>query len=547
MAHGLLSEWMRDRITGLINDLVLEDTALAIVCSKYTDGKKCRIGLTQDGSEPLTRKDECVAAEARRNTVHILKDTLRKKDQLLMNSPEHLVTKAKVHWMWRYTVLTEQRVKNLITVLEKAKFKKNDSEEKQNTYAYVYPKSNDRTIYLCPQFWAAPKHLKKNSQLGTLIHEASHFLGTEDLAYGKETKRIPFGCGGTVVRVILKGLVEVTANADNIEYEFEVTLKHKGNYIRVITATSSYHEYNCCLERAEHSVCIKAVNEDFFKYYKVKKGHAEDIKRDVAELLKAVDTLQQWQGALQEEADIRPARETSCALELLRERSRRQELFRERSQRLEQLRESSRALELVREQLRERSRELELLRERSRELERLGELSLKPMSLGAAEKRAGEAAASEELPVVYENSSDESEDEEAGLPSPAPSAGGAGTHEPFYMGLQPTPFTLDVIVRECLQCLINIRDYTERLRTTLEEFHDFQWAGADTFASPLTSLVVELESCFISLRESSRTSEYVFGLILGRCRVQVNSVVKEVKSLQAAVLATEGLDMFDPE
>ncbi|XP_069498929.1 uncharacterized protein [Ambystoma mexicanum] len=461
--YSMVSEWMPGRITGMINDwmpgwisrlinhLVPEDTdesmgiALAIVCSKSRNGKRCRSGLTQDGSKRLTRKDECVAAEARRNTVHILKDTLRKKEQLLMNPPELLVTRAKLHWMKRYTVLTEQRVKNLKTVLEKAKFKKNDSEESKDTYAYVYPHSMNITIYLCPQFWVAPKHLEKNSQMGTLIHEASHFLGTKDLAYGKGTKRIKFGSGGTVVRGILakEDLMEVMSNADNIEYEFEVTLNHKGDYIRVNTARSFHHEYDCCQERAEHSVCIKAVNEDFFKYYKVKKRNSTDIKGYVTEVLKAADTL-------------------------------------------------SKCLE-----------------------------KLQTMAAGMQPRKVPEHHAHAQGAIWY-------------------SLVALRTEEPI-------PATVASIVKLARRCLTNILHYLKEMEATLLEFQDYRGPEKGIFASALESLAREVDfhlkdtpwDCFIC-RENNLPPT------LKRCTLPLASLIEVVKEFEREVLATEGLDMFDP-
>nr|XP_016850229.1 PREDICTED: uncharacterized protein LOC107983030 [Anolis carolinensis] len=221
-------------------------------------------------------------------------------------------------WMKRHAVVTEDLVNKLIAALSTVKFKKGkgnldssvdhintsermkkaaikkDSSGKEEYYAYVHPNDLTRTIYLCEMFWKAHEYLEKDSQPGTLIHEVSHFLGTYDLTYEEST--LFAGCKGHRIRAspenssssqteenirkILEriglscinklrwqgkpdnvetycynALGEPVWNANNIEYEFELTLKHKGIYRN--------GKYFCCGEREQYSVCVCSVPDNF--------------------------------------------------------------------------------------------------------------------------------------------------------------------------------------------------------------------------------------------------------------------------------------------
>jgi hypothetical protein len=73
--------------------------------------------------------------------------------------------------------------KLLTAVRSNIKFKYNP--EKIDTFAYVDPTDKTHTVYLCPVFFKTndEKPLSKDSKIGTLIHELSHFedvLGTDD-------------------------------------------------------------------------------------------------------------------------------------------------------------------------------------------------------------------------------------------------------------------------------------------------------------------------------------------------------------------------------
>ncbi|KYO24514.1 hypothetical protein Y1Q_0017102 [Alligator mississippiensis] len=236
----------------------------AIVCGKEENQRKCRTFKTGGKTYKSVPKGKTRIAEtAWQSALEILRDALKKKDRVLMETPQDLIScdsEQPSFWMERYAVVTEKRVRDLISVLEEVKFMEDLS--KKNAYAYVYPKSRDKTIYLCPLFWAAPRHLDKDSQPGTLIHEASHFLGTRDITYE------PFSFYVTCRGVMVKNnstdpdspkflpLVTAVLNANNIAFEFELTLRHRGDY--------KEGRYSCCGETARNSVCESAVPDKFF-------------------------------------------------------------------------------------------------------------------------------------------------------------------------------------------------------------------------------------------------------------------------------------------
>ncbi len=82
------------------------------------------------------------------------------------------------------------------------------------TFAYVYPNDPKHTVHLEKQFWKAGRK-GKDSKLGTLAHEVSHFNdvgGTSDRGYGT-------GNASRLTRTPANAL----SNADNFEYYIEKT------------------------------------------------------------------------------------------------------------------------------------------------------------------------------------------------------------------------------------------------------------------------------------------------------------------------------------
>ncbi|NXL95982.1 PLMP metalloendopeptidase, partial [Alectura lathami] len=149
-------------------------------------------------------------------------------------------------------LLTEKLLRSLISQLQQAAFRKNP--HKAKSYAYVKKNTQDHTIYLCPLFWQAPSELKKDSQPGTLIHEASHFLGLHDITYATASFRA--GGGGAAIWTdgrmpLFESLRKALLNANSIEYEFEIVLRHRQPYWG--------GRYACCGETARNSICENAL------------------------------------------------------------------------------------------------------------------------------------------------------------------------------------------------------------------------------------------------------------------------------------------------
>ncbi|XP_067426026.1 uncharacterized protein [Emydura macquarii macquarii] len=255
------------------------------VSSKTPNGKTCSTSALPPYSSnkgvPLTEEKRNIAEAAKQTALEILRDALRKKDRVLMERPQDLFFSDcgdPRFWMERHAVLTEELVTSLIAELEAVKFKEDLTRE--SCYAYVYSKSRDKTVYLCPPFWKSSTKLGEYSQPGILIHEVSHFLGTRDISYSKAS--IYVACRGKLVESSpdhpvpdLNPLEKAVLNANNIMYEFEITLKHKGKY--------ENGQYSCCGEKAENSVCERAVPDQFLIH-----GFREScsVRQDIDEILK---------------------------------------------------------------------------------------------------------------------------------------------------------------------------------------------------------------------------------------------------------------------
>ncbi|XP_025047326.1 uncharacterized protein LOC102372761 [Alligator sinensis] len=276
------------------------------VCSEIANRRTCYTYKTyrDDRGVPLAKGKESIAEAARQSALDILRDALKKKDRVLMETPRHLICcdcEEPKLWMERFAVLTEQRVRDLILVLQEAKLVEDPS--RGNLLAKSSQKHGDKTIYLGPRFWEAPRHLDKDSQPGILIHEASHFLGAQDVSY--QPVSIYVGCKGPMVKTSSPDpasprfvpLPNALPSANNAEYEFEVTLRHRGDYAQ--------GRYSCCGETARSSVCESAVPIELFAppndLGKLEELSIPEILRE--RLLPARDRLQQHVAALRVIAD----------------------------------------------------------------------------------------------------------------------------------------------------------------------------------------------------------------------------------------------------
>ncbi|XP_021255503.1 uncharacterized protein LOC110400147 [Numida meleagris] len=231
-----------------------QDKATLIHTKVVTGSWCCVLPRGEDVSEELSEEESSIAQRAQRVALEVLEDALR-KDRVLMKNLKDVVVLAREGgegWVERYAMLTARLLQSLIVQLQQATFRKNPC--KAGSYAYVKKDAWDRTIYLCPLFWQAPSELQKDSQPGTLIHEASHFLGLHDITYATASFRA--GGGGTAICTdgqmpISEALRKALLNANSIEYEFEIVLRHRQPYWGGC--------YACCGETARNSVCENAL------------------------------------------------------------------------------------------------------------------------------------------------------------------------------------------------------------------------------------------------------------------------------------------------
>ncbi|KAM9189211.1 uncharacterized protein V3H86_004640 [Mergus octosetaceus] len=230
--------------------------ATLIHTKAVTGSSCCALPCSEDVSEELSEEESGIARRAQRAALEVLEDALRKERVLMRNLKDVVVLAGEGQggegWVERYAMLTKKLLRSLISQLQQAAFRKNP--RRAGSYAYVKKNACDRTIYLCPLFWQAPGELEKDSQPGTLIHEASHFLGLHDITYATASFRA--GGGGAAIwtdrRVpLFESLRKALLNANSIEYEFEIVLRHRQPY--------RAGRYACCGETARNSVCENAL------------------------------------------------------------------------------------------------------------------------------------------------------------------------------------------------------------------------------------------------------------------------------------------------
>ncbi|KAJ8001502.1 hypothetical protein DPEC_G00170150 [Dallia pectoralis] len=194
-----------------------------------------------------------VAVETRQATMEILKDALRKG--FYGHPVSFYYSCSEPVDSYKFSCIpTEKILRDLLQKTEEVLFKEDSDPENSDTFAYVYP--NDDVVYLCAEFWRAPNHLCKDSKPGTLIHEASHLLGTDDITYEHLTVEL-YELYGTLLgkSSYVEGddgkmhcreeLAQV--NANSLEYEFETVINHEGRY--------EDGRYSCCEETLKNSVC----------------------------------------------------------------------------------------------------------------------------------------------------------------------------------------------------------------------------------------------------------------------------------------------------
>ncbi|CAJ0919197.1 unnamed protein product [Ranitomeya imitator] len=175
------------------------------------------------------------AMEAKERTQRLLSDALKKKESLLV---EDLKVFSDLKLENNSPFISTDLVEELSRELEKVTFAKNTSTKHDTVFiAYVYPRSDDRTIHLCAPFFKMDP--KSKSQETTIIHEVSHFLG-----YGHI----------------------VQENSDRVQKSPQSMLCPQTAYSVASALTSSMDHrgtftdgsYSCCGETSRDTVCEEA-------------------------------------------------------------------------------------------------------------------------------------------------------------------------------------------------------------------------------------------------------------------------------------------------
>ncbi|KAM3917631.1 coiled-coil domain-containing protein 70 [Leptodactylus fuscus] len=191
---------------------------------------------TTNNPRLLSAEEGKQAKEAKEQTQQILSDVLKKKESLLVEDPKEFEHCKKKNDFC--PLLTTDLVKDLMQELVKVTFAKNtDPVQDIRVNAYVYPGSEDRTIYLCALFWEIEP--ESRSRQRTIIHEVSHFLG-----YGHT----------------------VQENSDRVQKSPQSMLCPLDSYKLALAFTyymdhpGTYRDgsYSCCGETSRDTVCEKS-------------------------------------------------------------------------------------------------------------------------------------------------------------------------------------------------------------------------------------------------------------------------------------------------
>ncbi|XP_049331187.1 uncharacterized protein LOC125799169 [Astyanax mexicanus] len=202
----------------------------------------------------LSEEKQRIAEDARKAASEIIQDAIDKKCYGLPVT-FHYTCSEPVDSYTFCCIPTKEFLQNILAKLSEARFIEDTDPEESETFAYVIPQDKDGIIYLCKQFWKAEDTLCEDSKPGTLIHEVSHLLGTEDIFYEHMTVELyeEYGTllGKSQSVMDLNGerhreeVFQVNANC--LEHEFETIINHEGAY--------SDGKYQCCRETKKNSVC----------------------------------------------------------------------------------------------------------------------------------------------------------------------------------------------------------------------------------------------------------------------------------------------------
>ncbi|CAH2305300.1 Apolipo L3 [Pelobates cultripes] len=194
--------------------------------------------VIREGS-PLSEAEQKLAEEAKQRTLNILTDTLKKKDRLLVENSEDFNGRSSDKYI---PLISPSLVQDLISELQKVTFMRCRGDINKTWHAYVYPRSNERIIYLCPPFWESTACLGINSRPKTIIHEVAHFLGYAHTIEKTMANQMDNHFNQ-------RKLLPLTNYS--IESAFADYMNHRGTYTN--------GSYSCCREKSRDSVCEQSV------------------------------------------------------------------------------------------------------------------------------------------------------------------------------------------------------------------------------------------------------------------------------------------------
>ncbi|XP_067091521.1 uncharacterized protein [Osmerus mordax] len=232
-----------------------------------------------------------IAEQTRRATIEILQDALEKKFYGFPVSYRYSCADPVDPYTF-CCIPTEKLLTDLLKIMKEIQFRQDTGREYNDVFAYVRPRviPIDNNVYLCELFWSAPDNLCEDSKPGTLIHEVSHLLGTDDITYEWQTVVLYENYGTLLGRSkYIKGddgkmhCMELVAqvNANSLEYEFETIINHKQAYLN--------GRYACCGETKENSVC-RSRETGHYHLHK----HFEDRKKAMEESMSGLNGAMQF-------------------------------------------------------------------------------------------------------------------------------------------------------------------------------------------------------------------------------------------------------------
>ncbi|XP_077303953.1 uncharacterized protein LOC143923884 [Lithobates pipiens] len=168
-------------------------------------------------SSSLNVKENKLANEAKKRTLAILNDALKKKDALLLDDPREFEEHEKPS---HFPLISTDLIIELISHLQKVTFRKSEDPKK---IAFVYSKNRDGIIYLCPKFWAQHEFLELDSRPETLIKMTLRLIGYRNNEENTDISACP------------------------IEQACSIVMNHSTTYINGL--------FSCCGERSMDSVC----------------------------------------------------------------------------------------------------------------------------------------------------------------------------------------------------------------------------------------------------------------------------------------------------